>query len=242
MKILHMADTHLGYSAYRKLTNDGTNQREIDIYDSFTQCIDYAIKSNPDLIIHAGDLFDSVRPTNRAITAALHQIIRLSKENIPFVVISGNHETPRLKETGSIFRIFEHLDNVFPIYNTTDITIPFNIKGKKLIIHAVPHCQTKEKFIENLRTRQGQAIKNHKGTKFTSSLELLGADIDTVRQHLESQFKEGMSWDNRGEWHIDHVIPCCKFDLTDIEEQKKCFHYTNLQPLWAKENLQKGGS
>ena len=48
-----------------------------------------------------------------------------------------------------------------------------------------------------------------------------------------------MSWDNYGDWHIDHIIPCAAFDLTDIEQQKKCFNYKNLQPLWAEENLKK---
>ena len=92
MKFLHIADTHLGYSAYRKATPDGINQREIDTYDAFKQFIDYAVKSKPDLIIHAGDLFDSVRPNNRAITFAIDQIIRVSKEKIPFVILAGNHE------------------------------------------------------------------------------------------------------------------------------------------------------
>jgi len=151
MKILHIADTHLGFSAYRKLTEDGMNQREIDIYNSFKQCIDYAVKSKPDLILHAGDLFDSVRPTNRAITVALEQIIRLSKKKIPFIVISGNHETPKLRETGNIFKIFEHLDHVYPIYNNKYETIPFEIGSKKILIHAVPHCQTKEGFLDNLK-------------------------------------------------------------------------------------------
>ncbi len=151
MKILHMADTHLGFSAYRKLTEDGMNKREIDIYNSFKQCIDYAVKSKPDLILHAGDLFDSVRPTNRAITVALEQIIRLSKKKIPFIVISGNHETPKLRETGNIFKIFEHLDHVYPIYNNKYETIPFEIGSKKILIHAVPHCQTKEGFLDNLK-------------------------------------------------------------------------------------------
>ncbi|PNX52722.1 MAG: DNA repair exonuclease, partial [Thermoplasmata archaeon M9B2D] len=117
MRILHCADTHLGYSAYRKVTAEGVNQREIDIYDAFSQFVDYAVKTKPDLVLHAGDLFDSVRPTNRAITVAIQQILRLSQENIPFIVISGNHETPKLKETGNIFTIFEHLDHVYPIYN-----------------------------------------------------------------------------------------------------------------------------
>ena len=50
-----------------------------------------------------------------------------------------------------------------------------------------------------------------------------------------------MSWDNYGDWHIDHIRPCCSFDLSKIEEQEKCFHYSNLQPLWAEENMTKGG-
>lgn len=154
MKILHMADTHLGYSAYRKLTKDGVNQREIDIYNSFKKCIDYIIKSKPDLVIHAGDLFDSVRPTNRAISVALKQIIRLSLEKIPFIVISGNHETPKLKETGNIFKIFDHLDHIYPIYNNNYEKTTFEINNKKIIIHAVPHCQTKEGFLDIIKKVQ----------------------------------------------------------------------------------------
>ena len=57
--------------------------------------------------------------------------------------------------------------------------------------------------------------------------------------HLESLFVPGMTWDNQGEWHIDHVIPCAAFDLTDPAQQSECFHYTNLQPLWAVDNLKK---
>lgn len=151
MKILHIADTHLGYSAYRKLAEDGMNQREVDVYNAFKQCIDYIMKSKPDLVLHAGDLFDSVRPTNRAITIAIQQIIRLSKEKIPFIVISGNHETPKLKETGNIFNIFEHLDHIYPIYNGGYEVIPFEIDNEKISIHAIPHCQTKEEFNDNLK-------------------------------------------------------------------------------------------
>ena len=80
MNIIHISDTHLGYSAYHKMNNDGINQREIDNYNSFKQFVDYIVKEKPDLILHAGDLFDSVRPNNRAITFALKQILRISKE------------------------------------------------------------------------------------------------------------------------------------------------------------------
>jgi DNA repair exonuclease SbcCD nuclease subunit len=151
MRILHLADTHLGYSAYRKVTEEGINQREIDIYDAFTQCIDYAIKTKPDLVLHAGDLFDSVRPTNRAITVALQQILRLSKDNIPFIVISGNHETPKLRETGNIFTIFEYLDHVYPIHDNRYETVSVQTKNETVMIHAIPQCQTPKDFDMNFK-------------------------------------------------------------------------------------------
>ena len=71
---------------------------------------------------------------------------------------------------------------------------------------------------------------------------LIGCSLEELKKHLESQFKPGMSWKNRGRngWHIDHIKPCASFDLSKSEEQHKCFHYSNLQPLWAKENLRKG--
>lgn len=77
--------------------------------------------------------------------------------------------------------------------------------------------------------------------KSATTLNLLGASIQEVRQHLESKFLPGMSWKNHGfeGWHIDHIKPCASFDLTDPEQQKLCFHYSNLQPLWAKDNLEK---
>ena len=70
----------------------------------------------------------------------------------------------------------------------------------------------------------------------------MGCDLKFLIRFLEDQFQEGMSWDNwsRDGWHLDHIIPLDAFDLTDIEEQKKALHYTNLQPLWAEENLKKG--
>jgi DNA repair protein SbcD/Mre11 len=151
MRIIHLADTHLGYSAYRKVTEQGVNQREMDVYDAFTRCVDYVIKTKPDFVIHAGDLFDSVRPTNRAITVAVQQILRLSKEKIPFVVISGNHETPKLKETGNIFTIFEHLDHVYPIHNNKYEAISLKQKDETVCIHAIPQCQNPDEFDTNMK-------------------------------------------------------------------------------------------
>jgi putative phage-type endonuclease len=70
-------------------------------------------------------------------------------------------------------------------------------------------------------------------------LQMEVCDLDEC-DFLETKFKEGMTWENHGEWHIDHIKPCASFNLLDDYEQKKCFHYKNLQPLWATENLRKG--
>ncbi|MFH1100880.1 MAG: exonuclease SbcCD subunit D [Methanobacteriota archaeon] len=151
MKILHIADTHLGYSAYRKTNDEGINQREQDTYDAFHQFIEYAVQTKPDLILHSGDLFDSVRPTNRAITFALQQILRVSKQGIPFIVIDGNHEHPKLRETGHIFSIFDHLEHVYPVYQETYKTLPFTIRKEKVLIHAVPQCASKEHYEKEMK-------------------------------------------------------------------------------------------
>jgi len=80
------------------------------------------------------------------------------------------------------------------------------------------------------------AVKEKKG----KTLELTGCCKEQLITHLESKFTEGMSWENYGKWHIDHIRPCASFDLVEPEEQKKCFHWTNLQPLWAQDNMRKG--
>jgi hypothetical protein len=76
--------------------------------------------------------------------------------------------------------------------------------------------------------------------KRCKTMELTGCSLEELTQYIESKFITGMSWENYGEWHIDHIRPCASFNLEDIEEQKKCFHWSNLQPLWAKDNLRKG--
>jgi hypothetical protein len=78
-------------------------------------------------------------------------------------------------------------------------------------------------------------------SKKSSTFELLGCTIKYLRTWLENNFKEGMNWSNWGRkgWHIDHIKPCASFDLRKKSEQRKCFHYSNLQPLWWYENLAK---
>ena len=93
----------------------------------------------------------------------------------------------------------------------------------------------------NLRNRVKDVISRGKYKKSAHTMELLGCTVDFLKKYLESKFVEGMNWQNYGNgWHIDHIIPCASFDLSKPEEQRKCFHFSNLQPLWAVDNIRKG--
>ena len=94
----------------------------------------------------------------------------------------------------------------------------------------------------NLRTRVGLAL--HGTCKSARTLDLLGCTVEELLVHLEAQFKPGMTWENYGPkgWHVDHIRPCASFDLADPEQQRQCFHFTNLQPLWAEENFKKSAT
>lgn len=93
-----------------------------------------------------------------------------------------------------------------------------------------------------LRGRIVQALKAKGVSKSKSVIELLGCDIQFLRGYLEARFLPGMTWANYGRqpgWNLDHRIPCAEFDLRDSVQQRQCFHYSNIQPLWAKDNLAK---
>ena len=77
--------------------------------------------------------------------------------------------------------------------------------------------------------------------KSKTTIELLGCNVEQLKVYLQKQFKEGMNWNNYGKWEVDHIKPCCSFNLSKISEQRKCFNYKNLQPLWAAENRHKQG-
>lgn len=99
------------------------------------------------------------------------------------------------------------------------------------------HSDIFYKIKSNLSIRMRKFFKKN-GSR---TVDFIGCSIDELKCHLESKFQDGMSWDNYGlhGWHVDHIRPCTSFDLSKKEEQEKCFHYTNLQPLWAIDNIKK---
>jgi hypothetical protein len=103
------------------------------------------------------------------------------------------------------------------------------------------YCQLPNvKIKRNLSNRIYRAIIWAGGKKQLECKKYLGCTIEFLKEYIESLFMKGMTWDNYGEWHLDHIRPCASFDLTAPVQQAKCFHWSNLQPLWAHDNISKG--
>ena len=102
------------------------------------------------------------------------------------------------------------------------------------------HSDPAFRAVCNLRSRLNKLVTGRGAKKAATTMGLVGCTREELVAHLEARFLPGMSWDNRNEWHIDHIKPCASFDLLDPEQQRTCFHYTNLQPLWALDNMSKG--
>lgn len=127
--------------------------------------------------------------------------------------------------------IIKQKNKIYKLKNMEKIKQYNKIKYKNNVIF---------KLSSNIRTRLSNAIRRQNSKKYAHSIDLVGCNIIFLKDYLEKQFKPGMKWKNYGEWHIDHIIPLNSFDLTKKSNQKKACHYTNLQPLWATENLSKG--
>ncbi len=143
MKIIHFSDTHLGFSDLDITNDQGINQREADFYEAFKEVIDTIIFQKPDFIIHTGDLFHRASPSNRAITFALMQLKRVEKLHIPFIIIAGNHSTPRTSSSSPILQALSTLDNVRAVFKQRYEPIEFD----DVIFHALPHIND-ERIIE----------------------------------------------------------------------------------------------
>jgi len=102
------------------------------------------------------------------------------------------------------------------------------------------HTDINFKLRKSIRSRIGDYVSGD--IKPTSAIKALGCTIEQLKIHIEKQFLPGMNWENHSfeGWHIDHIIPLASFDLTNPEDFAKACHYTNLQPLWALDNLKKG--
>lgn len=146
MQIIHLSDTHLGFSDLDAVSSSGVNLREEDFYKAFTQIIDAAIEQKPDFVIHTGDLFHRPSPTNRAISVALEQFSRLNSAKIPLILIAGNHETPKTKALSPILKIFDNFEYIYVAYGQEAEIFRF----RDIDFYALPHMNSHEQTLQEL--------------------------------------------------------------------------------------------
>ncbi len=149
LKICHLADLHLGYRRYNKLSERGFNQREVDVNQAFREAIDRIITIQPDCTLIAGDLFHTVRPSNAVITFAFKEIKRLADQtNAPVILLAGNHDTPKRVDSGSLLKLFQELDQVYISDHKVET---FTFPKLNLAVTCLPHAVLEGKQKWNVR-------------------------------------------------------------------------------------------
>jgi DNA repair protein SbcD/Mre11 len=206
VKLAHLADLHLGFRQYDRQTPRGGNQREADVAEAFRRAVDDLLAQRPDLILLAGDVFHSVRPTNSAILWCFQQLQRLRAglPDSPIVVIAGNHDTPRSTETGTILRLYEALGVEVAVER------PRRIVFSKLdcSVLAVPH--------QALVGNEPPALRPERGTRFNvlvthGQVPGLGEDRGTMEYGgalVTRDLIAPAQWDYvaLGHYHVAHQV------------------------------------
>ncbi len=181
MKLIHIADTHLGLAAFSRLDPEsGMNLREKQIYDNFLAAIDAIIRQKPDVLVHAGDLFDTVKPKTRAYTTVLEALERLNAAGIPLVIIAGNHSMTKTRYTTSPFEVIS--------YHPSQITAAYKFRYERVelgdtVFHLIPNMLRPEDY----RTAfdQVEFSRDHNNVLVTHGLATAIKDkrLATVAEH-----------------------------------------------------------
>ena len=217
MRILHFSDTHLGFNDLDVVNEEGINQREADFYDAFSQVVQQIQTIKPDYVIHTGDLFHRSSPSNRAITFALEQFKRLDELNIPFVMIAGNHSTPRTNQSSPILKIFENFKNIHVSYNQEYKKIAFD----DVVFHTLPHMNDESKALSQIE----RCEKNIDKTK--KNILLMHCSVGA--HYLMAEF---------GEW----VYPKAKESLFEHMDYVALGHWHGFGKVGKHENVYYCGS
>ncbi len=167
MRIVHLADTHLGHRYLSKVDSDGRNVREQDVYQAFNAAIERIVELRPDAVVHAGDLFDSFHPSTEALAVAIDAFSRLHEADIPVVVASGNHSTPRYRATQHVFSLLERYGCAHAVWRA-----PAVIEVGDLAITAIPHQHDEDALEVAVR-----AAKPHPGARFNVLILHAGLEI-----------------------------------------------------------------
>jgi len=215
--ILHFSDTHLGYNDLDILDKNNINQREADFYDAFSQVVEQIKEIKPDYIIHTGDLFHRSSPSNRAITYALEKFNEIDSLNIPFILIAGNHSTPRTNLSSPILKIFENFKNIYVSYSQKYKKIEFN----NIIFHTLPHMND--------------------DTTALSQIELCEENIDVTKENIMMLHCSVGAWylmQEFGEW----VYPTNKEYIFSKMDYVALGHWHGFGSVGKHENVYYSGS
>jgi DNA repair exonuclease SbcCD nuclease subunit len=243
IRFVHISDTHLGAATLgRKTTPQGISLREEDMCRSFEAAIDKILLIKPDFVLHSGDLFHSVRPSNRIINFTLRQIQKLSQASIPTVMITGNHDFPRQVSAGSIHSIFEIFPFVHPVYRgtyeTKEIIIDRNQTNAediiKVLIHCIPQCAGDDLFkaeLAKLRTIDRDSF---------NILMLHGAVAD-IKEFSMGEFAEQLIPSSYFYYSdFDYIALGHYHEFKEVVEQK-VFYAGSTERLTFKESAHKKG-
>lgn len=217
MKIIHFSDTHLGYNDLEVLNKENINQREADFYDAFSQVIEQIKKIRPDYIIHTGDLFHRASPSNRAITFALQQFKIIEELNIPFIVIAGNHSTPRTNLSSPILKIFEEFQNIYVSYEQKYKMIEFD----DVIFHTLPHMNDDTASVSQIELCEANIHKSKKN--------IMMMHCSVGAHYLMAEF---------GEW----VFPSTKEYIFKMMDYVALGHWHGFGNVGKHENVYYSGS
>jgi len=144
LHLIHISDTHLGFSDLDRFNSQGINFREQDNYEAFRDAVDLILEKKPDFLVHSGDFFHRPSPSNRALIEGIFQLKRISDAKIPTIIIAGNHSTPRTEFSSPILKAFSSLENVFPVFGKKYEVFEF----EKVAIHGLPYMFDEDVFLE----------------------------------------------------------------------------------------------
>jgi DNA repair protein SbcD/Mre11 len=201
MRLVHISDLHLGYRQYQRLTPGGVNQREADVATTFRLAIDRIIALAPDVIVIAGDVFHSVRPSNQAILHAFLQFGRLrhALPDTDVVLVAGNHDTPRSAETGGILQLFGQLG--IEIVDREPRRISIGARG--LSVLAVPDVpgMTRPSFVPDSNARYNVLVVHG---EVQGVLPATSAVVDRASVEITPEELSASRWDYvaLGHYHV----------------------------------------
>lgn len=198
MKLVHFADTHIGFRQYYREAPGGINQREMDVERAFTCAIDKTIEIAPELVVIGGDVFHVVRPNNHAIRFAYTEFARLkaSLPNTDVILVAGNHDTPRTSDTGYILPLFEALGIVVACGAPKRLSL----RNGELSVFAVPHMHSFPEFEPNADAKYNVLVI-HTGLAGVMG-KLIGKD------NLKPEQLNAAKWDYvaLGDYHVYQQI------------------------------------